>query len=350
MARPAQVLITSLVPGIGSMDVNYTNPSVADTDNLYFGYREFGTTTWTWLDIAVGNTNFEYFDLEPDTTYEFALKAVSSTDGAGPMSNVLRATTLDTAFGTLQVEWDDTGLDGDGVGNQLNSISNTGAAGSNYDMDTLFGTTTQLTEQVRNGRRVWQSGGASPNAIKTSPTPPTPSIAQTCTIYFACTIFFIDGVDRWVLRGGFGSVELRVSNTGWRLSSSGSGVSSVGSGVADGRVYVVECQINNNSSKLRVIDSNGNDSGEQNASLAFSGNIDVEVLTWDVSQTSNQDIPMQVYGVYVYSGLGDADSRTAERNRLMQRAKESEPNIVTPSFPPEPVYNNSLSIGCRISL
>lgn len=350
MARPNQILLTSLTPGIASINAAFTNPSVPDTDNLFIMFRVFGTTTWSAYSIPTGSSSYNLITLLPGVEYEVAVKASNTISGAGPLSNILRATTLTSALGSPLVAWDENGVTSTGgAGTQLLTVNNTGSLSSEYDLDTYIGTSSELTAQVRNGQPCWQSGGGSPNGIRTSPNPPTDKYSQPCTIYIVMTPFFIDGVLRRVIRGDVGKPEIRISSSGWSMQVSGVGINNVGTGVADGRVYVVECQLSTTSSKLRVIDSNGNDSGEVSGTVTAS-DLDLESATWNDSATFNEDLPCQMYQVHVYDGLGDAASRTAKRDQLLQKWVSANPDLIYPTFPPEPIFNHTLSINRGVSI
>jgi len=352
MARPNQIILNSLTPGIASLTLNYTNPSVPDTDELFLAFRVPGSGDWNWLKIPTGASTFDLSVLEPSTEYEVGLKASNTIAGAGPISNLLRATTLASAFADPVVAWDENGVDGSGAGTQLISVDNTGSNGAaNWDLDTLFGDTTKLTEQSRNGRRCWQSGGGGASGIRTSPNPPTPAISQPCTVYLTASLFFVDGTSRWALRGDSNKLQIRFNSSGWSLQSSGVGPSGVGTAVADGRVYVVECRLNNTLSKLRVIDSNGNDSGSVTSSIAYSGAMDIESVAWDDILTAGEDATMQVYSIHIMDGLGDQLSRIAKRNELMQKGKSGAAIVVYPSFPPEPlIKSGGIAINRGLSI
>lgn len=328
MAVPGQITLNSLTPGPSSLEANFTNPTPGDTDRVYFQIKQTGDIEWITADIP-GGSPVDAWGLEPSTSYDVRLRAVNDIDGFGPWSNTLTQTTSADSMAPALVLWDEDSVVGSGPGTQLVAVNNVnGSLGSPYNLTTLFGTTSALTEQVRNGRPVWQRGGGGDAGISTNPTPPSPAINQPCTIYVALTPFFVDANARWIIRGGFANIEVRVRNDGFILSSNGNGIYAVGSPQTDGRVYVLECQVNNTNSKLRVLDDQGNDSGEQTGNIQYAGPVSPEVMAWDVGQQGNASLPAQFMEVGVYPGLGTVSERQARREELFQKWAFDAPDLI----------------------
>lgn len=326
MAVPGQITLNSLIGATASVQSAYTNPSPGDTDRIYWQIKPSGGIEWLTVDLDTSidpgyNSAFTGWNLDSVTSYDVRMRAINDIDGFGPWSNTLSATTLADSFGPPLVAWDEDGvLPGPFVDNVNGSL------GAPYNLDTQLGTTANLSNQVRNGRDVWQSSNSC--ALSTSPTPPSPDIPQPCTIYTALVPFFVDGNARWIIRGGFANIEIRARSDGFILSSNGNGIYAVGTPITDGRLYILECQINNTGSKLRVIDDQGNDTGEVSGNIVYGGNISPEVMAADVAITANQDLPAQFMETLILTGLGNSSTRQARREELLQKWRLNAPDII----------------------
>lgn len=319
MAVPGQITLNSLTPGVASLTANYTNPSPGDTDRIYLQIRLNGTTPWVTVEIF-DNSTFTVWDLDSTTAYDVRLRAINDTDGFGPWSNTLTQTTLTDSFGPSLVAWDEDGV----VPGPF--VNNTGSLGAPYNLDTVIGNGANLSNQVRNGRNVWQSSGAA--GLRPASTPPSPAISQPCTIYFALVPFFVDTNFRYILRGGFADVEIRLRNDGFALSSAGNGIFLVGSPQTDGRLYVGECVINNTASSIRILDDLGNDTGLVGGNLQYGGTISPESVAVDFSNSPGEDLAAQYMEIAIYSGVGTTAERNARIQELFQKFELNAPNII----------------------
>lgn len=317
MAVPGPITLNSLVPGTASLTANYTNPSIADTDRIFLQVKETTNTAWVTVELIIANdptfnSMYEGWGLEGNTAYDIRLRAISDADGYGPWSNTLTQTTLVDSFGPPLVAYDEDGVQPGPIVNNTN-----GTIGAAYNLNTVIGNAGNLTNQVRNGRPVWQSSGGA--GLKTNPTPPSPAINQPCTIYVALVPFFLDGTDRIITQGGFNNIRVGARSDGFTLTSGLTGVYGVGSPITDGRLYVLECQVNNTATKLRVMDDQGNDSGEVTGSIGYGGSISPESMGWNFAQDGSHDLPAQFMEFTVYPGLGTAAERNARREELFQK-------------------------------
>ena len=334
MATPGKITNVVLTPGVASLPTTYTNPTPGDTDRVYYQIRATGDIQWVTVDLPIAddpgyNSGFEPWNLASLTSYDVRARAINDADGFGPWSDIVSQTTLADTFGPPLVSYDEDGVVGSGPGTQLTAVNNTnGSLGSNYNLDTTFGMTSNLTEQVRNGRRVWQLGGSSQAGLSTSPTPPSPAVNQPCTIYVALVPFFVDGNHRWLIRGGFSNIEIRAANFGWIFTSNGNGNYNVGTPMTDGRLYVLEFQVNNTNSKARVMDDQGNDTGEVTFDIQYGGSISPESMFWDVPATAGHELPAQVMEMAMYQGVGSASERQARREELFQKFAFDAPNLI----------------------
>ena len=219
MAAPGKFTIDSTTPKIEGMTIAFSSSSPINETKCLFQIRETGNLAWVTIDLpnnAATESPIVIEDLNP-VSYDFRVRGVNEVDNPdsyGEWSDVVSDTPLTSAFGAPLVSWDEAGVV---TGPLINNTN--GSLGSNYNLDTQFGVTSALTNQVRNGRPVWQLGGGSEAGISTSPTPPSPAISQPCTIYVALVPFFLDSNQRWILRGGFGNIEIRAADFGFIFTS-----------------------------------------------------------------------------------------------------------------------------------
>ena len=321
MAVPGQITLNSLVAGIVSLTANYTNPTPGDTDKIFIQFKLSSITEWTTVEIF-DNSTFTVWGLDGGVSYDCRLRAISNADGFGPWSNTLSQSPTVTTFGPPLVEWNDEGV------NPGPTVTNTGTFGSpasNYDLDVAIINGGSLSNQVRNGRPVWQSSGGA--GLRETNTPP-PGISQPCTIYVAYIPFFTDGNFRWIVRGGFTDIEIEQNNSGFRATKNGQGIYSAGTIVTDGRLYVLEFVVNNAASTLRVLDDTGQDTGNISGNIGSSSSISPESVAFDFQATSGEEGPGQWMSIVVIDGIGTTLERNAVIEQLFQKFEFDAPDLI----------------------
>lgn len=345
MPVPGPITLNSLTPGVASLFASWTQSTPADTDSIYVQVRQTGQTAWI-TGIVFDETGRDIWNLNGSTSYDVRVRGYSNADGFGPWSNTLTQTTLADSFSNAPVIYDEDGV-------QPGPIveNNNGSAGANYDMNTVIGDPSQLSNQVRNGRNVWQTTGA--GALRVPVVPPTPAIAQPFTVYFALTPFFLDGNFRYVLRGQDNRFQLAVRQDGFILASNFNGIYGVGNPPStDGRLYVVEAVVNNTGSSLRVLDDVGNDTGIVTGNINFSGNVQPSSYGGGPAGNTNEYLPAQYMELAIYSGVGSAAEREARIEELFQKWSAGAPDIIeyrtATAAPPPLLAPNSDMDGMQI--
>lgn len=321
MPVPGPITLNSLTPGVASLDAVWTQSTPADSDSLYVQVKQTGTTVWT-TGIVFDETGRTIWNLNGSTSYDVRLRGYSNADGFGPWSNTLTQTTLADSFSSAPVIYDEDGVKPGPIVENTN-----GSAGANYDMNTVVGDAGQLSNQVRNGRNVWQTTGA--GALRVPVVPPTPAITQPFTCYFALTPFFLDGNFRYVMRGQDNRFQVACRQDGFILASNFSGIYGVGNPPStDGRLYVVEAVVNNTGSSLRVLDDLGYDSGIVTGSIGFAGNVQPSSYGGGPAANTNEYLPAQYMEFAIYSGVGTTQEREARIEELFQKWSAGAPDII----------------------
>lgn len=330
MAAPGIFTIDSVTAGVESLIVAWTPTAPLTTDRTYLSYKKSTDSAWITLDLESATSPATIWGLESAEDYDVTIVGIDESttpDTIGPGSAISSKKTLTSSFGAKLVDWGP-----DGVNFSPTTVDNVGTKGSTYNLDTDIPGSGSLSNQTRNGRNVWQVSGD--GGLKVSPAPPVSTISQPCTVYIAIQPFFLDGNFRWVMRGGFNDLQIKANNSGWTFTlAPGAGIFNIGNAATDGRLYVLECKVDNTTGSLRVLDSTGADTGTIAGNLSSSAVIRPESMNWDVPATANQTLPAQNYRAFIVNGI----PTTAERNALIDAAfgmfDDPEPNIV--DFIPE---------------
>lgn len=319
MTLPAQITDLVATGGIEQTNLTWT-PPVANPAITGYDIELKLNSSSIWLRfIGTGLTvDIDIFALT-NALYDFRVRAINA-DGVGPFSDIKTATPTLISV-PLAGLFNENSVD---TNNPVAFWNNQGTKGSDWDLDTPFGTVANLTPGTVKGKAIVQSSGVT--GLQTSVTNP---LVQPYTIITVAEPTTLDANKNILVRDSIsgGITDQTISNALGNLFA-GNDLPIAVTIPTDQELIIIGNYQAPPNANVRVILNDG--STDVNASgNAGNNNFELDTVMWQSNQAANRDYKGKLPEIRVYDGNLSVDETYAVIGAYQQKWWDGFPEIAS---------------------
>jgi hypothetical protein len=317
-ADPGPMAAPTLTPLKFGMQSDWVTPSFTDPlvgYDLAYKLTSAPESEFRELDLGLVLT-FDTLGLEPGISYDFRVRAKNASV-TGPWSPIVSATPLDVT-GTLEIQWNEKGIDTVG---QTDFLNDTSGSSNDFTLNDTEGTSSQWeylgqigSNTLHGPTDAMQSTG---NAIL-SRTLAVPEMSGNFMFAFAYKPYWNDGNNRYIVRGDGDDFVFQQNNNRiwWRLFGMGDASVNVNL-TADDSFWIIIGVNNGANSYIRAIKEDGVTDVQGSNTAGSLQTFEIESLFWSQTRPGAGDTAAMFRSFELWMGTPTMD----DVNRVIDNYK-----------------------------